>query len=174
MRNKPIGFVRERLGMAKILTLVGAIVVALATTFVLVGSVGANEITGATITCTEVSGNFIDFVKVDHPIVWNVKINSGSFQTVTTTEAPPGFIGSGTASADISSLTSGFAGQTITVSAFAQWATGKSSTFTEDVTCDAPPTTSTTTTTTTTIPVIVAPEVVNAPAAVVVAPSFTG
>ena len=117
--------------MAKILTLVGAIVVAVATTFVLVGSVGANEITGTTITCTEVSGNFIEFVKVDHPIVWNVKINSGSFQTVTTTETPPGFIGSGTASADISSLTSGFAGQTITVSAFAQWATGKSSTFTE-------------------------------------------
>lgn len=159
--------------MAKILTLVGAIVVALATTLVLVASSGANEISGATITCTEVSGNFVDFVKVDHPIVWNVKINDGSFQAVTTTETPPGFIGSGTASADISSLTSGFAGQTITVQAFAQWATSKSGTFTEQVTCDVPPSTSTTTTTTT-IPVIVSPEVVTAPTAVVAAPTFTG
>ena len=172
------GRATERLGMSKILTLVSAVAIALVSTFLLVGPASANLISSTSISCTTVSGTFIEFVTVDHPIVWHVKINGGSFQAVTTTENPPGFIGSGSATADISSLTSGFAGQTITVTAFAQWSTGSSSQVTEQVTCDSPPSTTTTTTTapppTTTIPVIVAPEVVNAPAAVVVSPSFTG
>jgi len=161
--------------MSKILTLASVIAVALFTTFLLVGPASANVITDSSITCTTVSGKFIEFVTADHPIVWHVKVGDGNFQTVTTTETPPGFIGSGTASADISSLTSGFAGQTITIQAFAQWATGKSSTITDQVTCDSPPsTTTTTTTTTTTVPVIVGGEIVTAPTAVVVEPAFTG
>ncbi len=162
--------------MSKILTLASVIAVALCTTLLLVGPASANVITGSSISCTTVSGTFIEFVTADHPIVWHVKIGAGDFQTVTTTETPPGFIGSGTASADISSLTSGFAGQTITVQAFAQWATSKSSTITEQVTCDSPPSTTTTTAPppTTTIPVIVGGVVVTAPTAVVVEPAFTG
>jgi hypothetical protein len=164
--------------MSKILTLASVIAVALFSTILVVGPASANVITDTSISCTTVSGKFIEFVTADHPIVWHVKIGSGDFQAVTTTETPPGFIGSGTASADITSLTNGSAGQTITVSAFAQWTTGKSSTITEQVTCASPPSTTTTTTTapppTTTIPVIVGGEIVTAPTAVVVEPAFTG
>ena len=162
--------------MSKIITLVCVLAVAVTSAFLLVGSASANDLKGTTITCTEVSGSFTDFVKVDHPIVWHVKINDGAFQTMPTTETPPGFIGSGTASADISSLTSGFAGQSITVQAFATWTANQSQTVTETVTCDSPPSSTTTTAPppTTTIPVIVGGEVVSAPTAVVVEPSFTG
>jgi hypothetical protein len=160
--------------MARIFTLVCVLAAALAGALLLVGSASANDITGTTITCTEVSGSFVAFVKVDHPIVWHVSVNGGAFQTLPTTETPPGFIGAGTASADISSLTSGFGGQSVTVQAFATWTAHTSPTVSETVTCDAPPSSTTTTTTTTTIPVTVAGEVVIAPTAVVAAPSFTG
>jgi hypothetical protein len=104
-----------------------------------------------------------------------VSVNGGAFQAMPTTETPPGFIGSGTATADISSLTSGFGGQSVTVKAFATWTGHTSPTLTESVTCAAPPTTTPTTTPpTTTIPVTVGGEIVNAPTAVVAAPSFTG
>src|SRR5689334_20092304 len=98
-----------RLGMSRIFTIVCVLATALAGVLLIVGSASANNLTGTTITCTEVSGTFVDFVKVDHPIVWHVSVNGGAFQALPTTETPPGFIGSGTASADISSLTSGFA-----------------------------------------------------------------
>src|SRR5690349_11078899 len=163
--------------MSRIFTIVCVLATALAGVLLIVGSASANNLTGTTITCTEVSGTFVDFVKVDHPIVWHVSVNGGAFQALPTTETPPGFIGSGTASADISSLTSGFAGQSVTVKAFATWTGHTSATVTESVTCDAPPsstTTTTTTPTTTTVPVIVGGEIVTAPTAVVAAPSFTG
>ena len=165
--------------MSRIFTLACVFAIALTGAFLIVGSASANEIAGTTITCSEVSGNFIEFVQTDHPIVWHVSINGGPFQTVPTTETPTNFNGSGTATADISSLTSGFAGQSITVAAFATWTGHTSATVTETVTCDAPPSSTTTTTTTapattTTIPVIVSGEVVTAPTAVVASPSFTG
>ena len=73
-------------------------------------------------------------------------------------------------------MTSGFAGQSVTVQAFATWTAHQSQTVTETVTCDSPPSSTTTTAPppTTTIPVIVGGEVVSAPTAVVVEPSFTG
>jgi hypothetical protein len=163
--------------MSRIFTLVCVFALAVTTTFLLVGSASANDLKGTTITCTEVSGSFVEFVAVDHPIVWHVKVNDGQFQAVPTTETPPGFIGAGTASADISSLTSGFAGQEITVQAFATWTGHQSQTVTETVTCDSPPSSTTTTTApppTTTIPIIVGGEIVTAPTAVVAAPTFTG
>ncbi|HZP27558.1 MAG TPA: hypothetical protein VFC99_01285 [Acidimicrobiia bacterium] len=160
--------------MSRIFTLACVLAVALATAFLIIGSASANDLTGTSITCTEVSGSFVQFVKADHPIVWHVSVNGGAFQTLPTTETPPGFIGSGTATADISALTSGFAGQSVTVKAFATWTAHTSPTVTETVTCDAPPSSTTTTTTTTTIPVIVGGEIVSAPTAVVASPSFTG
>jgi hypothetical protein len=163
--------------MSRIFTLVCVLAVAVSGAFLLVGSASANDLTGTTITCSEVSGSFVEFVKVDHPIVWHVKVNDGQFQTLPTTETPPGFIGAGTATADISSLTSGFAGQSVTVQAFASWTAHQSQTVTETVTCDSPPSSTTTTTSappTTTVPVIVGGEIVNAPTAVVVEPAFTG
>jgi hypothetical protein len=163
--------------MSRIFTFACVLATALAGVLLIVGSASANDLKGTTITCTEVSGSFVEFVQADHPIVWHVSVNGGAFQALPTTETPPGFIGAGTASADISSLTSGFAGQSVTVKAFATWTGHTSATITESVTCDAPPsstTTTTTTPTTTTVPVIVGGEVVTAPTAVVAAPSFTG
>ena len=161
--------------MTRIFTLVCVLAAAVASAFLLVGSASANDLKGTTITCTEVSGSFVDFVKIDHPIVWHVKINDGAFQALPTTETPPGFIGSGTALRTSPRLTSGFAGQSVTVQAFATWTAHQSQTITETVTCEGPPTTTTTAPpTTTTIPVIVGGEVVSAPTAVVAEPSFTG
>src|SRR5690242_15767307 len=107
--------------MSRIIALACVLAAALAGALLIVGSASANDLKGTSITCTEVSGSFADFVKVDHPIVWHVSVNGGAFQAMPTTETPPGFVGSGTATADISSLTSGFAGQAVTVKAFATW-----------------------------------------------------
>jgi hypothetical protein len=145
--------------MSRIITLACVLAAALAGALLIVGSASANDLKGTSVTCTEVSGSFVDFVKVDHPIVWHVSVNGGAFQAMPTTETPPGFFGSGTATAEI----------------FATWTGHTSPTLTESVTCAAPPTTTPTTTPpTTTIPVTVGGEIVNAPTAVVAAPSFTG
>ena len=162
--------------MSRIIALACVLAAALAGALLIVGSASANDLKGTSITCTEVSGSFVDFVKVDHPIVWHVSVNGGAFQALPTTETPAGFIGSGTATADISALTSGFGGQSVTVKAFATWTAHTSPTLTQSVTCDAPPTSTPTTAppTTTTIPVTVGGEIVTAPTAVVAAPSFTG
>src|SRR5690242_12620370 len=72
----------------------------------LAGPSSGHAATGTTITCSQVSGTFQGFQASDHPIAWHVAVGAGSFQTVATSEAPPAFIGSGGASADISAMTS--------------------------------------------------------------------
>ncbi len=158
--------------MAKLWKLVAVVGAGLGVFALMVPASSANELKAVTINCTEVSGSFIDFVPVDHPIVWHVRVGNGAFQALPTTETPPGFIGSGTASADISALTSNLNGATVTVEAFATWVAHTSATTSESVTCGTAPTTTTAPpTTTTTIPIQVSPEVV---VAVQTQPAFAG
>jgi hypothetical protein len=97
-----------------------------------------------------VSATFTDFGASDHPIVWHAQVGGGPSQTVATTESPPGFVGSGVASADITALTDQLNGSTATVSVFATWPGGQSATTSAQLTCGTPrvsptaPTTSTT------------------------------
>jgi hypothetical protein len=104
----------------------------------LAGPASGHELSGATITCTQVSGTFHDFAPTDHPIVWHVQLGAGAFQAVATTESPPAFVGSGTATADISALTDQLHGSSATVKAFATWSQGQSATATAVLTCGIP------------------------------------
>jgi hypothetical protein len=137
----------------------------------LAGSASGHSLSGATITCDAVTGTFHDFTAGDHPIVWHVKVADGSFTDVSTVESPPAFVGSGTATADISALTSTLQGTSATVQAFATWSTGQSATTSADLTCGTPEVSPATTPTT---PTTLAPQVsageATAPAAVRVTP----
>ena len=102
------------------------------------GPASGHQLSGTTITCTQVSGTFHDFSPSDHPLVWHVQLGAGAFQAVATTESPPGFVGSGTATADISALTDQLHGTSATVKAFATWPQGQPATATAVVTCGIP------------------------------------
>jgi hypothetical protein len=104
----------------------------------LAGPASGHGISGATLTCAQVSGTFHDFGPSDHPIVWHVTVSPGSSQAVATTESPPDFVGSGTASADISAMTGQLHGAAATVRAFATWPGGQSSTTSVVLTCGVP------------------------------------
>jgi hypothetical protein len=103
----------------------------------LTGSASGHSLSGTTISCSAVSGTFRDFTASDHPIVWQVKVGGGSFQTVATTEAPVAFVGTGTATASIGALTDELHGASATVQAFATWPTGQSATTSQVITCGA-------------------------------------
>ena len=94
--------------------------VAFALTLAFAGTAVAHTQNADSVSCSTVTGSFAQFSAGDHPIVWNVAVNGGAYQTVTTTESPAGFVGAGTASADISALTKVFDGSGGTVSAYAR------------------------------------------------------
>jgi hypothetical protein len=104
----------------------------------LAGDASGHQMTGTTISCAGVSGHFTDFGSADHPIVWHVDVAGSGFQAVATSETPDNFVGSGTASADISAMTSGLHGTSATVQAFATWPGGQSATTSAMVTCGVP------------------------------------
>ena len=91
-----------------------------------------------TISCSTVSGTFHDFGIHDHPIVWHLQIGSAAPQAVATTETPAAFVGSGTATADITVLTGLLNGTTATVQAFATWPGGQSAAQSAELTCGVP------------------------------------
>jgi hypothetical protein len=135
------------------------IMVILASFFVWAGTAVAHEGEVVSADCSSVSGSFVDFAADDHPISFAVSIAGGPFQTVAAVESPPGFVGAGTASADISSLTATLEGKTGTLAVYAFWDHGQTDAAQYTVTCgDAPPpttvppTTVPPTTTTTTPP----------------------
>jgi hypothetical protein len=120
--------------------------VAFALTLAFAGTAVAHTQNADSVSCSTVTGSFAQFSAGDHPIVWNVAINGGAYQTVTTTESPAGFVGAGTASADISALTKVFDGSGGTVSMYAQWPGGQSAASTVHLdSCGTPPTTPPTT-----------------------------
>ena len=104
-----------------------------------------------TVACASVSATFTDFGASDRPIVWHVQVGGGPSQTVATTESPPGFVGSGAASADIAALTDQLNGSTATVSVFATWPGGQSATTSTQLTCGTSPASPTAPTTSTTL-----------------------
>jgi hypothetical protein len=160
------------------LALVGALVPLLS------GSASGHEVNGTSLSCAQVTGTFQDFTAGDHPIVWNVQIGNGAPQPVATVEAPPGFVGTGTATAAISTLTDQLNGATATVQAFATWPGGQSATLSAQLMCGSPPAVTTTVAppqVTATVPPpqvggieVTAPSVASVAAAVPAAPSFTG
>ena len=116
--------------------------VAFALTLAFAGTAVAHTQNADSVSCSTVTGSFAQFSAADHPIVWNVAVNGGAFQTVTTKETPAGFVGAGTASADISALTKVFDGRGGTLSVYAQWPGGQSATSTVHLdACGTPPTT---------------------------------
>ena len=146
----------------------------------------AHEETGFAVSCDSVSATITDTGTQDlndHPITWNVKIDDGTFQAVATSETHVGPADQDVtlATGDISSLTAGLAGQTVTVEAFASWPsepTGGTPVFSAVVTCGvSPPPPSTAPVTSQVSPESVtraAPSPVVAPQAVNVGPRFTG
>jgi hypothetical protein len=104
----------------------------------LAGPASGHELSGATVTCTQVSGTFHDFGASDHPIVWHVQVGAGSSQAVATAESPPNFVGSGTATADISAMTGQLHGASATVQAFATWPGGQSTMSSAVLVCGVP------------------------------------
>ena len=149
---------------------------------VFASAASGHDTTGTTISCASVSGTFTDFQASEHPIVWHVEVTGDPFQTVATVESPSGFVGTGTASADITALTDPLNGSPGTVTAFATWPGGQSATTSEQVTCGTAPATLATPATPT-VPVQVGGISATAPAAtpgataatpVTAAASFTG
>jgi hypothetical protein len=97
-----------------------------------------HESSAMSITCSTVSGTFDHFTAGNHPIVWHVHVGAGATQTVATTETPPAFVGSGSATAGISAVTAQLNGTPATVRAFATWPGGQSATQAAELTCGVP------------------------------------
>jgi hypothetical protein len=145
---------------------------------------GAHELSGFTVTCTSVSATVADTGTPDfndHPMVWNVRVGTGNFVVVPTTEqVGPGDNEVTVVTGDISALTAALAGETVTVEAFVSFPSGNLATVTATVTCGAPAVSPTTETPNVgNESVQVSPTEVNAPAAVApaavaVQPTFTG
>ena len=125
--------------MKRLLRLAAGFAVAAGVVPLLAGPASGHTLSSATITCSAVSGTFDGFNSASsHPIVWHIAVGAGSFQEVTTTESPPNFVGSGTATADISALTDQLHAASATVKAFATWPTGQSATESQVLTCGTP------------------------------------
>ncbi len=119
------------------------ITVILASFFVWAGAAAAHEGEIVSADCSSVSGAFVKFAPGDHPISFAVSIGGAPFQTVASVESPPGFVGSGTATADIASLTETLEGKTASLDVYAFWPAGRTDTAAFSVTCGTspPPTT---------------------------------
>lgn len=116
------------------------VLVAFALTLAFAGTAFAHYEQSGTVDCSTVSGTFTQFGSADHPIVWHVAVDGGAFQAVATTEHPVGFVGTGSATADISGLTKAIGPAGGTVSSFATWPGGGSATQTAHLAmCHAPP-----------------------------------
>jgi len=162
--------------------------VAFALTLAFSGTAFAHNQDSASIDCATVSGAFSQFGAADHPIVWHVAVDGGGYQSVPTAESPPGFVGSGTATAGISSLTAPIGTGGASVRAYAQWPGGQSAVTAAHLgPCSAPPPTTTPTPPTTgdspppiavvvhPAPVVFAPiPLAPVPTPVVVTPSTAG
>ena len=154
--------------------------------FLLVGTAGANHLapgTAVTLTCSTASADYQSFAEGDLPITFHVTVNGETHDLVASADAVP----DGTASVDISSLTSGFNGAAGTLSADVTWATHpahEGAVGPVDLTCGETPTTTPTTTTTPQVSpadvvapaAVVSPPAAAAPAVAVtnVSPQFTG
>lgn len=116
------------------------VLVAFALTLAFAGTAFAHFEQSATISCSTVTGSFTEFGSGDHPIVWHVSVGGGAFQTVATTEQPPGFVGTGTATGDVTALTKAIGPAGATVSYYATWPGGQSATTTTQLAdCGSPP-----------------------------------
>jgi hypothetical protein len=158
--------------------------VAFALTLAFAGTAFAHNQESSTVGCASVSGTFTQFAASDHPIVWHVAVDGGAFQAVGTTETPAGFVGTGTASASIATLTKAIPQSGGTVSYFAAWPGGQSTTTAAHLSaCDTPPTTPATTSPpgppaipvlVHPAPVVFAPPVATVAVPVVATPATTG
>jgi hypothetical protein len=137
-RAVPQGDDKGVTAMKRLLYLGFGVALASATVAFLAGPASGHQLSGATISCDEVSGTFHDFGASEHPLVWHVRVGPGSFQAVSTAESPPNFVGSGTATANISAMTTDLHGSSATVNAFATWPGGQSATTSATVTCGVP------------------------------------
>ena len=116
------------------------VLVAFALTLAFAGTAFAHYQQSATVSCSTVSGTFSAFGAADHPIVWHVAVDGAAFQSVATTEHPAGFVGTGTASGDVTALTKTIGPAGATVSYYATWPGGRSATQSGHLSsCDAPP-----------------------------------
>jgi hypothetical protein len=115
------------------------VLVAFALTIAFAGTAFAHNQDSAALSCATVTGTFSQFGSGDHPIVWHVAVDGSAYQTVATAESPPGFVGNGTATANIAALTQAIGPAGGTVASYAEWPGGRSATITADVTCDTPP-----------------------------------
>ena len=131
--------------MRRPLLAISVLVLIVSSVFLFAGTAGAH--TGQVISadCTQASASFSDFAATDHPISFQVSVLGGPTQSVAAVESPPNFVGAGTASADISSLTAVLRGSPGSIVVFAEWSAGRTDTATVTVTCGTPPPPSTTT-----------------------------
>jgi hypothetical protein len=116
------------------------VLVAFALTLAFAGTAFAHNQDSASISCSSVSGSFTQFGATDHPIVWHVSVAGGAFQAIASVESPPGFVGSGTATANIATLTDAIGPAGSAVSYYADWPGGRSPTSTAQLAnCGGPP-----------------------------------
>ncbi len=143
--------------MRRRLLAITVLVLIVSSVVVLAGTAGAH--TGQVISgdCAQVSATFSDFAATDHPISFQVSVGGGPFQTVAAVESPPNFVGAGTATGDISSLTAVLPGSSGSVAVFAEWSGGRTGTATFTVTCGTPPPPTTTPPPSTTPPTTTSP-----------------
>ena len=138
--------------MRRNLLAISVLVLIVSSVVVFAGTAGAH--TGQVISadCAQANASFSDFAATDHPISFQVSVLGGPSQSVAAVESPPNFVGAGTATADISSLTAVLKGSSGSVAVFAEWSAGRTDTATVTVTCGTPPPPSTTTPPPTTTP----------------------
>jgi hypothetical protein len=119
-------------------------VAAMAVVVALAIPAGAHEITDFSLSCTTVSATLTTDNPSIHPVTWNVKVGDADFVAVPTTETHVGPVDQDVTlvTADVSALTAGLQGQTVTVQAFLSWAAlpDGDQTFSASVTCGIPPT----------------------------------
>ena len=133
--------------MRRPLLAISVLVLIVSSVFLFAGTAGAH--TGQVISadCTQASASFSDFAATDHPISFQVSVLGGPTQSVAAVESPPNFVGAGTATADISSLTAVLHGSPGSIVVFAEWSAGRTDTATVTVTCGtqtpSPPSTTT-------------------------------
>jgi hypothetical protein len=131
--------------MRRSLLAISVLVLIVSSVVVFAGTAGAH--TGQVISadCAQANASFSDFAATDHPISFQVSVLGAPFQSVAAVESPPNFVGAGTATADISSLTAVLHGSSGSVAVFAEWSAGRTDSATVTVTCGTPPPPSTTT-----------------------------
>ena len=131
--------------MRRPLLAISVLVLIVSSVFLFAGTAGAHTGEVVSADCAHASASFSDFAATDHPISFQVSVLGGPFQNVAAVESPPNFVGVGTATADISSLTGVLQGSSGSIAVFAEWSAGRTVTATVTVTCGTPPPPSTTT-----------------------------